>query len=537
LTIDPVKEIQLRQAEYLAFEVVKSISPSAVPRFQARFQGLLAYYQDRGQAAAQGVQSPPPDYAGPRMILEDGRASGRFIPMIVDALFHDFLGLHEGRDPWEMKARFCEKELPGFLRRYFSESTLSPGDLKRLRQICLDLEVEAAEAAAACRLTASEEPEATHRPVLESRNPAWQELVRTAAAAARSRAPIFLTGESGTGKEVLARFIHDQSLCRRGPFVPVNCGAIPENLLESELFGYRRGAFSEARQDKPGQIVLAHGGTLFLDEIAEMSPSLQVKLLRFLQDYKVLPLGGVRAAQVKVRVLAATNRDPEKARAEGTFRQDLYYRLNVFRLNLPPLRDRAEDIPALAGWFIDWYNRENRTRVKALTQEAARLLLRYPWPGNIRELENVIHRAVILAGRGLIGPDHLPLEVTRFSPPPRSDPIAAPNGEREVLLQALAQALALPSDPAGRPRRLAESVSLVQLARFFEGPGRRPFAPRELADFISPPHRPLRRDKLAHLILKALQKAGILEHNGRKAQAARYRLGILQTNVKQGGRS
>jgi len=512
----------LRQAEYLAFEVVKSICPPAASRFQARFQGLLAYYQGLDRGVVKGVRSPSPDYSGPRIILEDGRPSGRFIPVIVDTLFHDFLGLHEGDDPWRTKARFCEKELPRFLGQYFPESALRPTDMKRLRQICQDLKVEAAEAAAAYRRADYEELKKAHQPVLESRYAAWRELVRTAAAAARSRAPILLTGESGTGKEVLARFIHGQSLCRQGPFVPVNCGAIPENLLESELFGYRRGAFSEARQDKPGQILLAEGGTLFLDEIAEMSPFLQVKLLRFLQDHKVLPLGGVRAVQVNVRILAATNRDPEQARAEGSFRQDLFYRLNVFRLNLPPLRDRIDDIPDLAECFITLYNRENDTCVKGLTKEAAGLLIRYPWPGNIRELENVIHRAVILTGRGWIGPEHLPPEVTRFSPAPRPGLPAEPSCDREVLLLAVAQALALPPGPTGRPRRSAESVSLIQLVRFFEELGRRSFAPRELTDFISPPHQPLRRDKLAHLILKALQKAGILEHNGRKAQAARY---------------
>jgi len=517
-----IKIIRLRQSEYLAFEVIKSICPSAASRFHARFQGLLAYYHGRDREVVKGVRSPSPDYSGPRIILEDGRPSGRFIPAIVDALFHDFLRLHEADDPWQMKTLFCERELPRFLRQYFPESALRPTDMKRLRQICQNLNVEAAEAAAAYRRADFEEIKEADRFVLESRNAAWHELIRTAVAAARSRAPILLTGESGTGKEVLARFIHRRSPSGQGPFVPVNCGAIPENLLESELFGYRRGAFSEARQDKPGQIVLAEGGTLFLDEIAEMSPFLQVKLLRFLQDHKVLPLGGVRAVKVNVRILAATNRDPETARAEGTFRQDLFYRLNVFRLNLPPLRDRIEDIPDLTDWFITLSNRENNAQVKGLTKEAAGLLLRYSWPGNIRELENVIHRGVILADRGLIGPDHLPPEVTRFSPASRPGLPDEPSCNREVLLQALAQALALPPGPTGRPRRLAESVSLIHLVRFFESLGRRSFAPRELTEFISPPYQPLRRDKLAHLILKALQKAGILDHNGRKAQAARY---------------
>ena len=221
-------------------------------------------------------------------------------------------------------------------------------------------------------------------------------------------APVFILGESGTGKELAARTIHETGRRRAGQFVAVNCGAIPENLLESELFGYARGAHSTANADRQGLFVEANGGTLFLDEIAELPMSLQPKLLRVLQDGEVRPLGTNRAVRVDVRVIAATNRDLERALREGRFREDLYYRLNVIPLHLPPLRGRPEDILPLADHFLARSAARSAKSVKGWKESAKKLLLAYHWPGNVRELENVVERVVALTETELIGPEDLP---------------------------------------------------------------------------------------------------------------------------------
>jgi len=223
-----------------------------------------------------------------------------------------------------------------------------------------------------------------------------------------SHANLLITGESGTGKELVARAIAAKSPRKSRPFIPVNCAAIPENLLESELFGYARGAHSTANTDRQGLFVEANGGTLFLDEIAELPLPLQPKLLRVLQDGEVRPLGTNRAERVDVRVIAATNRDLERALREGRFREDLYYRLNVIQLHLPPLRGRQEDILALAEHFLAHSVARSGKTVKGWRESAKKLLLAYHWPGNVRELENVVERAVALAEGELIGPDDFP---------------------------------------------------------------------------------------------------------------------------------
>jgi two-component system response regulator AtoC len=223
-----------------------------------------------------------------------------------------------------------------------------------------------------------------------------------------SNANLLVTGESGTGKELIARAVHARSPRKGRPFVPVNCAAIPENLLESELFGYARGAHSTANTDRQGLFVEADGGTLFLDEIAELPLSLQPKLLRVLQDGEVRPLGTNRAERADVRVIAATNRDLERALREGRFREDLYYRLNVIQLHLPPLRGRQDDILALADHFLLRSVGRSAKPVRGWKESAKKLLLAYHWPGNVRELENVVERAVALAEGEFIGPDDLP---------------------------------------------------------------------------------------------------------------------------------
>jgi DNA-binding NtrC family response regulator len=223
-----------------------------------------------------------------------------------------------------------------------------------------------------------------------------------------SHANLLITGESGTGKELVARAIAARSPRKGRPFVAVNCAAIPENLLESELFGYARGAHSTANADRHGLFVEANGGTLFLDEIAELPLSLQPKLLRVLQDGEVRPLGTTRSERVDVRVIAATNRDLERALREERFREDLYYRLNVIQLHLPPLRGRPEDVLALADHFLARAVAHSGKPLKGWRESAKKLLLAYHWPGNVRELENVVERAVTLAESELIGPDDLP---------------------------------------------------------------------------------------------------------------------------------
>ena len=223
-----------------------------------------------------------------------------------------------------------------------------------------------------------------------------------------SNANILITGESGVGKEVVARMVHRASGRAQEPFVPINCAAIPETLLESELFGHTRGAFTGASGERRGLFAEADGGTLFLDEIAEMAPGLQAKLLRVLQDGEVRPLGQSRALRVDVRVIAATNRIPEEEMAEGRMREDLYYRLSVVHLEVPPLRERREDILALAESLMAKAAAEHGRVTPALTPEVASLLLDYPWPGNVRELDNVMRHALALAQGETIGVEELP---------------------------------------------------------------------------------------------------------------------------------
>ncbi len=208
---------------------------------------------------------------------------------------------------------------------------------------------------------------------------------------------VLILGESGTGKELVARAIHQASSRRKGPFVPVNCGAIPEELLESELFGHEKGAFTGAIKTRLGRFELAHGGTIFLDEIAEMSSKLQVKLLRVLQEKTIERVGGTHTISIDIRIIAATNKNLEEEVQKKNFREDLYYRLNVIPIYLPPLRERKDDIPLLVNHFIQKFNQQKRRDIQGIEPEALDLLLRHDWPGNVRELENVIERMIILA--------------------------------------------------------------------------------------------------------------------------------------------
>ena len=253
-------------------------------------------------------------------------------------------------------------------------------------------------------------------------------------------ATVLIHGESGTGKEVIAKAVHHASGRAKSPFVAVNCGALPEALLESEVFGHVKGAFTGATVNKKGLFEEAHGGTFFLDEIGEMPPALQVKLLRTLQDREVRPVGSTQQVTVDVRVIAATNRDLAQMMQQGKFREDLFYRLNVIPVALPPLRERREDIPLLAEYFLEHFGQKQGRPVR-LAPEAAEALLRYPWPGNVRELENAMERTAILAQKGIIGLEDLPQYIAVGTPPgpapslPREQTMA--EVEKTHILQTL----------------------------------------------------------------------------------------------------
>jgi transcriptional regulator with GAF, ATPase, and Fis domain len=250
-------------------------------------------------------------------------------------------------------------------------------------------------------------------------SPLWRQALTEAAQVATTETTVLLLGESGTGKEVVARFIHRASARHDGAFVALNCAALPEQLLEAELFGYERGAFTGATQSKPGQLEQAAGGVLFLDEVAEMSVAAQAKFLRVLQEREFQRLGSTRVLKTDARIVAATNRDLQKAMERGHFREDLYYRLNVFAIHLPPLRERREDVLPLTEAFIQEIGRSIGRPPAGISREARQTLLDYHWPGNVRELRNILERAAILCDGGLIATEHLALgpPPTPMSPP------------------------------------------------------------------------------------------------------------------------
>ena len=258
------------------------------------------------------------------------------------------------------------------------------------------------------------------------RSPQMKLLKHLAAEVAQTDSTVLITGESGTGKELVAQGIHASSPRSKGPFVALNCAGIPEHLLESELFGYQRGAFTDAKQAKPGRFKLAEGGTLFLDEIGEMSPSAQAKLLRVLENRQVDPLGDIHSIHIDIRVIAATNEDLPAQIKAGRFRLDLYYRLNVYQLRIPPLRERPEDIEPILISFLDVARRDHGCRIKGITPAALTILQGHDWPGNVRELHNVVEGLTITCKDEMIRPDHLPVSV-------RSPGSAGSNGEIEKI--------------------------------------------------------------------------------------------------------
>jgi two-component system response regulator HydG len=291
------------------------------------------------------------------------------------------------------------------------------------------------------------------------RSPKMKEVFGTLSLVAPTDATVLILGESGTGKELVANSIHHNSLRAGQPFIKVSCAALPETLLEGELFGHEKGAFTGAIARREGRFQLAHRGTIFLDEVGEMSVTTQTKLLRVLQEKEFEPLGSTRTVKTDVRVIAASNKDLEREVKEGRFREDLFYRLNVVPVSLPPLRERKEDIPALAAYFFALYRDKNHKELRDISGKAMDLLTRYDWPGNIRELENSIERAVILARGEIIAPADLPPIIQALSRDREIQGLNLPSG---ISLQEVEKALILKTleDTGGNRSRAAEILGI-----------------------------------------------------------------------------
>lgn len=295
-----------------------------------------------------------------------------------------------------------------------------------------------------------------------------RQVHRKISSVARSMATVFITGESGTGKELCAQAVHDLSPRARGPFIALNCGAIPSDLLESEVFGHVRGSFTGALADKPGAAMAADGGTLFLDEVCEMDLALQPKLLRFLQTSTVTPVGATKPRKVDVRIVCATNRDPLEAVRRGAFREDLYYRLFVVPLHMPPLRDRGDDVIEIARAALARFSAEEGRSFRALDAEVEQMFLRLPWPGNVRQLLNVLRNVVVLNDGDRVTPEMLPPDLARHAPPSGGTAAQAAPATLETALARL------------EGRTLAEIEQIVIEATIARHGGSVPRAAREL---------------------------------------------------------
>lgn len=279
-------------------------------------------------------------------------------------------------------------------------------------------------------------------PVYESKSPSMQSILSILTSVSESSSSVLIQGETGTGKEVLARTIHTQSPRKNKPFIAVNCGALPESLLESELFGYKKGAFTGADKDKPGRFALAEGGTLFLDEIGDISSAMQVKLLRVLQEREYEPLGGIKPVKTDVRILCATNKDLPELIKNNTFRQDLYYRINVITIMLPGLKDRKEDIADIAQSFLEIYSTRMNKSISGFDSEVFKFFYEYSWPGNIRELENIVERMTVLAKESILTIDLIPSTLLehnekKLKPEEKTVEQARKKAERECIMKAL----------------------------------------------------------------------------------------------------
>lgn len=296
-----------------------------------------------------------------------------------------------------------------------------------------------------------------------------QDLFEILPRIADTRGTVLIRGESGTGKELFARAIHHLSPFREGPFVAVNCAALPDTLLEAELFGYVKGAFSDARTDREGRIAAAEGGTLLLDEVGDISPAMQVKLLRFLQDHQYEPLGTNRTIKANVRVIAATNKSLDDMVQRGEFREDFFYRLNVLSIDIPPLRRRLGDVPLLAEHFLETWSRVNDKPTGALTPDALRALMRYEYPGNVRELENIIERAAVMAAGEEIDLSHLPAPLQALGAPGAAraagSGMSSTSRAGSATERAFGRERGLPHTPSLTPVETAEREAIREALR------------------------------------------------------------------------
>ncbi|WP_027182339.1 sigma-54 interaction domain-containing protein [Oleidesulfovibrio alaskensis] len=336
------------------------------------------------------------------------------------------------------------------------------------------------------------------------KSPALSRIFAILPPVARSGSSVLLTGESGTGKELFARALHNHSERAQQPFIAVNCAALPPALLESELFGYKKGAFTDARKDKPGRLALAHGGTLFLDEIGDMPLPLQAKLLRVLQEKKFDPLGGIAPEEADVRIIAATNSNMEQLVEQGGFRRDLYFRLNVVRMELPALRERRSDIPLLAAHFVQRFNTLQNKQVQGLSEDVLATLMRHEFSGNVRELENIIEYAFILCSSGFIQMEHLPDYLqhgTAASGGIGPDSAAHPAPRTPGTTSSLPPAASAPDSVNGAHRHAAFPPSVPQEA----------LTPQNAADRTM-----TMRDIKKQAVLQALAR-----HGGRRMAACR----------------
>lgn len=294
-----------------------------------------------------------------------------------------------------------------------------------------------------------------------ARSPKMREVLENIALIAPSDATVLILGESGTGKELAANLIHERSTRAKKPFIKLNCAALTEALLESELFGHEKGSFTGATEQKPGRFELAHGGSFFLDEVGEMSPTTQVKLLRVLQEQQFERVGGTESITVDTRIIAATNKELDEEVAASRFREDLYYRLNVVPIQLPPLRERKEDIPPLAEYFLKFYREKNQREIVQLLPEALDLMMRYDWPGNVRELENTIERGVIIARSEHLTPNELPPNIRKIaeSTTGYGSEVTVGNTLKEMEKEFIAQTLA---SVAGNRTRTAKLLGITR---------------------------------------------------------------------------
>ena len=326
-----------------------------------------------------------------------------------------------------------------------------PLDFDRLR-LALERAVDHRQVAEKRQLPKNEQSSVTTSIIGES--PKMSELLEMITYVAPTEATVLISGESGTGKELVAEALHRNSERSEGPFIKVNCAALAESLLESELFGHEKGAFTGADRQRDGKFVQADGGTLFLDEIGETSQAMQVKLLRVLQEHELQRVGGEKTIQVDVRILAATNRNLEEEVKAGNFREDLYYRLNVVMLPVPPLRERQGDIPLLVHHFVDKFAAKNRRVVTSIIPECMELLTRYPWPGNVRELENAIERGIILMRGDELTDKSLPLSVQRYKKQEAESEVEQPASlfdlEKKLILETMEQTEGNKSEAARR---------------------------------------------------------------------------------------